>query len=272
MSDSRYVLGLDEQPAHDYPYGPPTRWARPWSSPVVTVLTAVGAALVGFLLVAGMSAGRTSALEQDARKAELISLIHARQEHTDRLSEQLEALRARVAAAEADVAAGTPVLAARLREVEQAAGLTRVVGPGLVVTLDDGPLDCSPQQEECRIQDRDLQLAVNALFAAGAEAIAVNGERVITTTAVRRAGRQLLVNYRVLTPPYVLEAIGQPDRLEREFTESTLGQQFAVWTDVYGLGFSLRVADGLDVPGYTGSVRLDAAQAAGIPNPEPSAP
>lgn len=262
MSVPNELLGLEGQPAHDYPYGPPTRWSRPWSSPVVTTLTAIGAALVGFLLVAGMSAGRTSAQEQDARKSELVELIHARQDHTERLAGELEVLRARVAEAEAEVAAGTPLLATRLREVEQAAGLTPVVGPGLVVTLDDGPPDCSAQEEECRIQDRDLQLALNALFAAGAEAISLNGDRLITTTAVRRAGRQLLVNYRVLTPPYVLEAIGHPERLEREFNASSLGQQFAVWTEVYGLGFATRVADRLEVPGYSGSVRLRAAEVA----------
>lgn len=263
MSYSGKALGLADQPAHDYPYGPPTRWSRPWASPLVTVLTAIGAALVGFMLVAGMSAGRTSAQEQDARKTELVTLIHARQEHTEELAAQLDDLRARVAEAEAEAAAGAPALTARLREMEQAAGLTRVVGPGVRVTLNDAPSDCSVQEEECRIQDRDLQLTVNALFAAGAEAVAVNGERVIATTAVRRAGRQLLVNYRVLVAPYVIEAIGHPDRLERDFARSELAQQFAVWTDVYELGFATEVVDSLDLPGYSGRVRLRSAALAG---------
>lgn len=263
MSYSGKGLGLADQPAHDYPHGPPTRWSRPWASPLVTVLTAIGAALVGFMLVAGMSAGRTSAQEQGARKSELISLIHARQEHTDALAAQLEDLRARVAEAEETAATGAPALTARLREVEEAAGLSRVVGPGVRVTLNDAPAGCSVQEEECRIQDRDLQLTVNALFAAGAEAVAVNGERVIATTAVRRAGRQLLVNYRVLTAPYVVEAIGHPERLEHDFSRSELAQQFAVWTDVYGLVFTTEAADRLDLPGYAGSVRLRSAALAG---------
>lgn len=262
MSDPDMVFGLG-QPAHDYPAGPPTRWSRPWASPVVTAMTAAGALLVGFLLVAGLMAGRTSALEQDARKAELIALINARQDHTEQLAEQLEELRAQVAAAESEVAAGVPALTGYLRQVEQAAGVTGIRGPGMRVTLSDAQTGCGASEEDCRIQDRDLQLAVNALFAAGAEAIAINGERIIGTTAVRRAGRQVLVNYKVLTPPYVVEAVGNPDRLVSEFTDSEIAHQFAIWTDVYGLGFEMEAHRELDIAGYAGSVQLRTAQPSG---------
>ncbi|HVL99627.1 MAG TPA: DUF881 domain-containing protein [Egibacteraceae bacterium] len=263
MTNLAKASGLADQPAHDYPLGPPTRWSRPWSPPVVSALTAIGALLVGFFLVAGLSAGRTSALEQDARKAELIALINARSEHTEQLSARLEDLRARVAEAEADVAAGAPSLSAYLTQVEQAAGLTRLTGPGLRVTFADAVTGCSVREEDCRIQDRDLQLAVNALFGAGAEAVAVNGERIIATTALRRAGRQILVNYRVLTPPYVVEAIGNPDRLAVDFARSEIAEQFAIWTEVYGLGFATEVVDTLDLAPYGGSVQLRAAEPVG---------
>ncbi|MEX2618688.1 MAG: DUF881 domain-containing protein [Egibacteraceae bacterium] len=261
MSDPDTVFGLG-QPATDYPAGPPTRWSRPWATPVVTAMTAAGALLVGFLLVAGLVAGRTSALEQDARKAELIALINARQGHTEQLAEQLEELRAQ-SAAESEVAAGVPALTGYLRQVEQAAGVTGIRGPGMRVTLSDAQTGCGSSEEDCRIQDRDLQLAVNALFAAGAEAIAINGERIIGTTAVRRAGRQVLVNYKVLTPPYVVEAVGNPDRLVSEFTDAEIAHQFAIWTDVYGLGFEMETHRELEIAGYAGSVQLRTAQPSG---------
>lgn len=263
MSDPAKAFGLEDQPAHDYPDGPPTRWSRPWASPVVTTLTAAGALLVGFLLVAGLSAGRTSALQQDARKTELIALINARQEHTEQLAAQLEELRARVSAAESEAAAGLPALTGHLKLVEQAAGVTGVRGPGLRVTFSDAAGGCAVQEEDCRIQDRDLQLAVNALFGAGAEAVAVNGERIIATSAVRRAGHQILVNYKVLTAPYIVEAIGSPVRLGQEFARSEIAQQFAVWTDVYGLGYAAEPVEELDLAGYSGSVQLRAAEPAG---------
>lgn len=263
MTDAAAPLGLDDHPAHEYPHGPPTRWSRPWSSSVVTALTAIGALVVGFMLVAGMSAGRTSALEKDARKDELIALIAARQEHTEQLAAQLEDLRAQVSEAESDVAAGAPSLTARLSEVEQAAGLTSVTGPGLRVTFNDADPGCAAREEDCRILDSDLQQAVNALFAAGAEAITVNGERVIGTTAIRRAGRQILVNYRVLTPPYIVEAVGDPERLDLDFARSEIATRFASWTEVYGLGFSTEVVEGLELNAYGGSVQLRAATPAG---------
>lgn len=263
MSDPAKAFALGDHPAHDYPDGPPTRWSRPWASPVVTTLTAAGAMLVGFLLVAGLSAGRTSALEQDARKAELIALINARQDHTAQLAAELEELRAQVSEAEAEVAAGVPALTGHLTRVEQAAGVTRVRGPGLRVTFSDAAAGCAVSEEDCRIQDRDIQMAVNALFAAGAEAVGVNGERIIATSAVRRAGRQILVNYRVLTAPYVVEAIGNPDRLVVEFARSELAQQFAIWTDVYGLGYATEQTDELELPGYGGAVQLRSAEPAG---------
>lgn len=257
------ALGFADEPPHDYPHGPPTRWVRPWSSWLVTALTAGGAVLVGFLLVAGLSAGRMSAREQDARKEELVQLINARQAYSEQLTMQMDELRAQVTEAEAGVAAGRPSLAAQLRVVEEAAGLTRITGPGARVTLSDGPDDCSAESEECRIQDSDLQQVVNSLFAAGAEAVAINGERVIATTAIRRAGRSVLVNYRVLTPPYVVEAIGNPDRLLLDFGRSDIAQQFAVWTDVYGLGFVSEATEELDLPAYSGSVQLRTAEVEG---------
>lgn len=263
MTHASAPLGLDDQPAYDYPHGPPTRWSRPWSSSVVTILTAIGALLVGFMLVAGMSAGRTSALEKDARKDELIALIAARQQHTEQLATQLEELRAHVSGVEAEAAAGVPSLTARLAEVEEAAGLTAVTGPGVRVTFTDAQPDCAAREEDCRILDSDLQQAVNALFAAGAEAITVNGERVISTTAIRRAGRQILVNYRVLTAPYVVEAVGNPDALEQDFARSGIARRFASWSEVYGLGFATEVVDNLELNAYGGSVRLRTAAPAG---------
>ncbi|MDP8970616.1 MAG: DUF881 domain-containing protein, partial [Actinomycetota bacterium] len=144
--------------------------------------------------------------------------------------------------------------------VENAAGLTALRGPGVTVTLGDASGTCpTGRPDDCRIQDVDVQLGVNTLFAVGAEAVAINDERLIATTAVRSAGGSILVNYRVLTSPYVIEAIGDPGRLRSGFLESQLGQDFQVWRDVYGLGFSVAEAQQLTVPAFAGSVGLRAA-------------
>lgn len=256
MADPADALGFGREPINDYDRRPPDRWSQPWSPTLVTVLTVVGALLVGFLLASALVAGRDVAVSQHERRDELVSLIDAREGHTAALRDQLDELRGRVAAAEAEAAAGVPNLQAQVGEVEVAAGITAVTGPGLRVTLSDAGPDCSEYEENCRIHDSDLQLAVNALFAAGAEAVAVNDERVIATTAIRSAGRTVQVNYRPLGEPYVVEAVGDPAALADAFSASEFAELFLVWEDLYGLGFAVEEADELALPGYGGSLQL----------------
>lgn len=266
MSDPARALGLRFE--DDYRQLPPPRWSQPWSAVAVRAATACGALLVGFLLVTGLTAGRQAAVATDARKDELIALIHARQDRAAALGERLEELRQDVAAAEQSVAsAAGPALNAELAEVEAATGLTGVRGPGVTVTLADAEGTCSTGRvEDCRIQDVDLQLATNNLWGLGAEAIAINGERIIATTAIRSAGSSVLINYRVLTSPYVVQAVGDPDTLPESFLATTLAEDFAIWRDVFGLGFGVAAASELELPAYTGAVRVRTAT-----NPEAEA-
>jgi uncharacterized protein YlxW (UPF0749 family) len=253
------ALGL--QLEDDYKRPVPPRWSQPWSSGLVRATTAVGALLVGFLLTTGLTAGREAALEQGARKAELIALVGVRQERAATLAERLEELRARVTAAEQSVrTAGAPSLNDKLARAEAATGLTAIRGPGVRVTFSDATGTCSTGRvEDCRIQDVDLQLAANTLWGSGAEAVAINGERIIATSAIRSAGSSVLINYRVLTSPYAIEAIGDPDALQADFVTSTLAEDFEVWKDVFGLGFEAAPVNELILPAYTGAVRLRTA-------------
>lgn len=256
MSDTGRALGLRFE--DDYTAGVPPRWSQPWSSTAVRATTVLGALLVGYLLTTGLTAGREAALQQGARKAELIQLVTMRQQRAGALAAQLEELRARVAAEEQAVqTAGAPSLNAKLARAEAMTGLTAVRGPGVRITFSDAEGTCSTgRAEDCRIQDVDLQLAANILWGSGAEAVAINGERIIATTAIRSAGSSVLINYRVLASPYVVEAIGDPVALQEQFVGSELAEDFDVWRDVFGLGFEAAVADEIIVPPYTGAVRL----------------
>lgn len=256
MAEPAEALGFGREPTDDYDRRPPDRSSQPWSPTLGTTLTVAGAVLVGFLLTSALSAGRDMAVSQHERRDQLVSLIDARQDHTAALRDQLDELRGRVAAVEADAAAGVPALREQVGDVEVAAGITAVAGPGVRVTLADAEPDCSEHEENCRIHDSDLQLAVNALFAAGAEAVAVNDERVIATTAIRSAGRTIQVNYRPLGEPYVVEAVGDPQVMTDEFHASEFTELFLIWEDLYGLGFTVEEADDLELPGYGGSLRL----------------
>lgn len=238
---------------------PVSSWLRRWMrGPVVTTVTL--AAVGGFLLTAAVLTGRDAAGARHSRHDELVALVEARQERVEALEAQLDAVRRRLSEVEeaAEPAGG---LRAQVREAEQAAGLSALVGPGVRIRLDDADSDCpTGDPADCRIRDRDLQAAVNTLFAAGAEAVAVNEERIVATSAIRNAGSAVLVNYRVLGPPYEVAAIGDPDTLVADVRRSELARDFAVWTDRYGLGFDLEAVDELVLPAYAGSVRTREAQ------------
>ena len=241
----------------------PTRTSK--TAGTSRVLTIVGALIAGFLLATGIAAGRDVVRQQDARKADLLALLEMRQERNDAMSQQLEDLRLRVSEAEVVLTRDAPALASQVEQMESLSGLTRMSGPGLRVSFSDGPPACSHRPQDCRIQDADLQLAVNTLFAVGAEAVAVNGERLIATTAIRSAGGSILVNYTVLTSPYVVEAIGDPVQMHARFADSGLAADFEVWRDTYGLGFGVEQvtaagAGGLVLPAHSGSVQLQEAE------------
>jgi uncharacterized protein YlxW (UPF0749 family) len=218
-------------------------------------------AVTGFLLLTAVSSARTTKRAEAPRKAELIDLIERAREQVDEFDQDLRELRAQVAEAERTAARRTELGAAANRTIADLAGkagTTALHGPGIEVKLDDS--DRSPPSPDeagaYRIHDSDLQLVVNGLFGAGAEAVAINGNRVVVTTPIRAAGDTIVVNFRPLSPPYRVTAIGAD---QRRFDETEIATRFRRWTGLFGLGFSVRRIDDVTVPAYTGRVRITTA-------------
>jgi uncharacterized protein YlxW (UPF0749 family) len=97
------------------------------------------------------------------------------------------------------------------------------------------------------VLDTDIQLVVNGLFASGADAVSVNGQRVTVLSPIRSAGEAVLVGFRPLTPPYVVNAVG-PDSLGTTFEESSARQELAGLESAYGIGVDVSQQDDLTVP------------------------
>jgi uncharacterized protein YlxW (UPF0749 family) len=106
--------------------------------------------------------------------------------------------------------------------------------------------------EVSRVLDVDLQAVVNALWAAGAEAVAVNGQRLTTMSTIRTAGGAILVDFRPVTSPYEVAAIGPPD-LEQRFGRSATAGAMADLARRYGLGYSTRSEGKLNLPAAPGT-------------------
>uniref|UniRef100_UPI000AE0DD53 DUF881 domain-containing protein n=1 Tax=Actinomadura kijaniata TaxID=46161 RepID=UPI000AE0DD53 len=118
-------------------------------------------------------------------------------------------------------------------------------GPALVVVLDDAPRSggdgrARGRADEGRVYDQDLQVLVNGLWAAGATAIAINGQRLTPTTAVRTAGEAILVDYRPLSGPYEVTALGDPDRLERALRGSPADRRLRALADRFRMRYEWR--------------------------------
>jgi uncharacterized protein YlxW (UPF0749 family) len=225
-------------------------------------------ALVGFLTLVASSGVKDAKRGAEWRRAGLVKLIHTRQSEVERLGKELVALRADVVTARRRLSATSAEEARRLRDVQMWAGTTAVEGSGLEIRLSDSEREAKDEADRgsLSVQDVDLQLVVNALWAAGGEAVAVNGQRLVATSPIRAAGETITVNFRPLVPPYKVEAIG-PDR--KQFEHSAVAQRFQQWVEDYGLGFSVRSRSKVSLPAYLGTLQLSSARPV---DPAPATP
>jgi len=236
------------------------------------------AGMLALALVLGLgTTAATAALRHpvgqvsEARRV-LESQITERGDEAAELQQQAMDLNKEIAAMQADVlGAASGPLAESLAAGAVEAGSVAVEGAGLRVVLTDAPSD-DPDAEDPdnRVQDIDLQVLVNGLWGAGAEAIAINGQRLTSTTAIRSAGSAVLVDLVALSSPYTVEAIGDSVTMQTELARSSTGQLLATLRTTYGIGVDMSSARRLSLPG----AGLTALRSASVPEdarlPEPA--
>jgi uncharacterized protein YlxW (UPF0749 family) len=189
------------------------------------------------------------------------------QEITD-LQQRLQAQNATVAGTDSAVAAAQ----ARSAPLRGPAGLTQVSGPGLIVTLDDASVSTAPDGVDLNqlvVHQSDLQAVVNALWAGGAEAMTIAGQRVIATSAVRCVGNTLLLNGRVYSPPFRVAAIGPAAAMQKQLDASPGVRLFRQAADYYGLRYSVSSSGSLLLPAYDQTITTTHATPL-TPTPQPT--
>lgn len=231
------------------------------------VLVGAGLLAVGLLLATAAVQVRERAPAAAQAHSQLAGEITRRTAVTDRLEHDLAALRLSVDQTRRDglrlTESGTRV-AAELTRLEAQTGAASVVGPGLAVRLAEkaGPAGAggvsgggdsrgADQQTDGRVSDRDLQTVVNEVWAAGAEAVAVNGQRLTSLSAIRSAGDAVLVDFRPLLPPYVVLAIGAPDTLRSRLVDGFGGSYLRVLRN-YGITSSITTRATIRLPASGG--------------------
>ncbi len=192
----------------------------------------------------------------------LIDEIDARTAQVDSLEREVGSLRTEIDSLNAAALAGQGnALGERAQLLGVRTGAASVTGPGVVIELDNaqdmgdlagGDPREREQAERGRVRDRDLQVVVNGLWQAGAEAIAINGQRLTALSSIREAGAAVLVNFRPLSPPYRVEAIGDPQKMQVGFATSAAGRYLASLQQNYGVRASVAGADRLELPAASG--------------------
>ena len=221
--------------------------ARRGSAAVALVVAAfLGAFTVA--AVAGLRAPQEGALEG---RTLLLSEIEQRSGHAAAVEAERVALTAEVTALqETALRSVNPGLLAQVERSSLLAGTTAVSGPGLVVNLTDAAdAGDSGVPAAARVQAIDLQIVVNDLWAAGAEAVAVNGSRLTALSAIRGAGQAIFIDARPLLSPYRIEAIGDGPTLQTRFARSYAAEQLSLIQAAYGIRSSVQRVEELTLEG-----------------------
>jgi uncharacterized protein YlxW (UPF0749 family) len=254
------MSSVEPPPVEDEQRGSRARLSWKLLVPLVT-------AGAGLMFAMSFSAAQGSDLRSDR---DLTQLILERNEHVaeeatvlDRLHREVDVLSQTASPSDERVAALTKAADA----LATSAAATKLSGPGLTVSLTDAPLEGGKlpdgaTPDDVVVHQQDVQAVVNALWAAGADGMMIQDQRIISTSAVRCVGNTLILQGRVYAPPYVITAIGDADTLEAALDADPTIDVYKQWVDYVGLGYDVQRRGSVDLPAFSGSVDLEYAKAA----------
>jgi uncharacterized protein YlxW (UPF0749 family) len=199
--------------------------------------------VVAFAVLVTVAAVQTSrdASASNASRESLIQQVNLRRHGLSVLQQQLHSAEAQVLSLQRKVnglATEKEATEAKLTRIAARTGYGAVRGPGVEVTVNSAPGSAGSEL----VRDSDLTLLTDALWAAGAEAISVNGQRLTVLSAFRNVGIGILVNAQPINPPYVFSVVGNPDTLGANLLSSAIGEKWYALKD--SLGFRFDVQDG----------------------------
>jgi len=234
--DYEHVAARKEWAGGDEP--PPV--AR-WIAPVVL-------GIFGLLVViAAVQTSRDAATAEESREALVRQIGTVRDGLADK-QEQLADIREQNATLQeelGDLTADEQAASRRLIDLEAWTGYRPVSGEGVRVRLDNSP----DGSGDGVVRDEDLATLVYGLWEAGAEAIAINGQRLTAITGIRTVNRAIHVKTRPLSQPYIVEAIGNRNTLQADFAESSSGSTFLGLRNTFGFVFEMTNEGSLQLPG-----------------------
>lgn len=232
-----------------------------WRSLVTTATCLV----IGLMIAVSSLNARGTDLRPD-RNTDLAGLVRSEAARNTELAQRVSVLRTEVDRLSAAQNTDNPGSAAELAAAGDTVGLTPVKGPGVTVSLSDAPASVQApglDQDLLVVHQQDIQAVVNQLWASGAEAMTIQGQRVVPTTGIKCVGNTVVLHGIPYAPPYQITAIGDPRRLAAGLESSEYLRIYQQYVRVYHLGYGQRTETEVRLPGFQGRVELAYARRAG---------
>ncbi|MFE3517762.1 DUF881 domain-containing protein [Streptomyces sp. NPDC059166] len=216
---------------------------------------AAGLVLAALVVTLGAAEAQVAAPVVAKEREELIDRVNAETSTADALQKDVDELRVDVGERQRKA----------LQEhggdqgglVALLSGATPVEGPGVKLVVDDakdtdqgggGPRESTGFADTGRVRDRDMQRVVNGLWQSGAEAVAINGQRLTALSAIRAAGDAILVDNRPLVPPYTVLAVGDGKNLADAFQDSADGLYLQALHESFDIRTSISAQEKVRLP------------------------
>ena len=219
----------------------------------------------------GVSAQQSDGLDlRGGRLTDLASVVRAERDDTGDLTEQVASLSSEVEALSAGL--GDRSVSRAQNEIAtlvDPAGLTEKAGAAVQVTLDDATFEARAAYEDdpndLVVHQQDIQAVANAMWSAGAVAVTIQGQRLISTTGIKCSGNQVTLNGLPYSPPYVIVGIGDPAQMQAELTIDPTLAVYRDYTTIPGGGvfWDMTELETAVAPAYDGL--LDLTYATPIP-------
>jgi len=231
---------------------------------------------LGFLIAAQLASEGQRVRYTTQERPVLVETAADLQAQQDALKNRILELRTQIGELEA-AGQGSAVAAQELnralREARIAGGLLPLRGTGIVIQLNDSalPAPADGTETDYFVTALDAQRIVEELWLVGAEAIAINGERVTTSTAFIEIGASILVNSAYLAPPYQVSALGPPDLYDRLSRSEGYTDFLVARVEKFGIQVAFAEPGEIDIPAFAGTVTLQNARPTEMPAASPIA-
>jgi uncharacterized protein YlxW (UPF0749 family) len=211
-----------------------------------------------------------------SRNTTLAGLVEEQSRRSDALAKQAASLRKDIDELQTQQGGIDGRMSASLAALARQVGTTPVTGPGIAVTLEDAPKKVLEENPEIDadwlvIHQQDIQAVVNALWAGGADAISIQGHRIISTTGIKCVGNSVVLHGVPYLPPYRITAIGDTADLQQSLDSSKYIGNLKDYVLRFQLGYQVKPEQSVAMPAYEGTLELEHASVLGDDNtPKPS--